>query len=125
MGMRMSIRLKDNSQIFGDDHKLYGYASYEDIKSSFNILYPFILKQWSDYYIYEGCENPQKEAYELLCAVGITDDLIIDANTFKKFSEEYLNDLRYVRKSANLYNYVRDYFDELNNIPDEKILYWG
>ena len=125
MGMRMSIILKDNSQKFGDDHKLYGYVPYEDVKSSFNILYPFILKQWSDCYAYEEYENPQKDAYELLRMVGLTDDLVIDADTFKKFSEEYLKDLLSVSKSVDLYNYVKDYFDELNNVPGEKILYWS
>ncbi len=43
MGIRLSIYIEgDPDKYYGDDHKMYGYWPYEEVKKSFDYLAEFI-----------------------------------------------------------------------------------
>ena len=124
MGFRMSIRSEQSDKWIGDDHKFYGYDSYDKVKNSFNFLYPFISCQWENYN-YNEFDNPEKEAYDLLCGVGCTDELELDHDSFIYFSKKYIKDLKDAGWNKDALDYITKYLNELCSIPGHKFLQWG
>lgn len=127
MGFRLSVRAIDSDEWFGDDHRLYGYWPYDEVRNSFDFLYPFILAQWEEYNVFESdeFENPAKEAYDLLCACNWTDDLELDDESFKIWIKKYLNDLKTTKHTVPCMHAVYGYLTNLSNVPGHKILAWG
>ena len=127
MGFRLSVRAIDSNEWFGDDHKLYGYWPYDEIRNSFDFLYPFILAQWEGYNVFESdeFENPAKEAYDLLSGVNWTDELELDDESFKIWIKKYLNDLKSTKHTVSCIDAATEYLTKLSNVSGHKILTWG
>lgn len=123
MGFRMSIRSEQSDEWIGDDHKFYGYYSYEKVKNSFNFLYPFMVQQWENFN-YDKFDNPEEEAYSTLCAIGATPDLEVDHNSFIYFAKKYIRDLKDAEWDRDALDYITKYLNELCDTPGHKFLQW-
>ncbi len=121
MGFRMSIHVINNNTDYGDDHKLYGYFSYNEVKQSFDYIHKFINEQ--DDILSDSLYSDPKECYDMLCGLPEVGEIKLSEKEFEKFSELYLED---VKKNKNLscYNFVHKYMTEIVKIPGDKILEW-
>lgn len=132
MGTRMSVKIKGTDEWFGDDHKLYGYVSYEDVRRSFDQLYPYMREQWKDDFgSYEDFGEPEKEYYDLICAIENTPELEIDADSFRVFAKDYIEDfanrdsIHMAKPDEDFVKRVSGYMNKLADDPRPKILEWG
>ena len=115
MGFRMNIHC--NNRDYGDDHKLYGYQNLKDL-SSFQVLIPDIIRQWSVPNTY----SDEDIYYMYFCVSGATDDLILDEIEFSVFAKRYCNDVRKAFGADG--DYIINYMEELINLPGKKVLSW-
>jgi len=122
MGFRMVILAVNNSaDYYGDDHKLYGYFSYDAVKQSFDYIHKFINKQ--DDILSDELYADPKECYDMLCCLPAVDDIRLSEKEFDEFSKLYLEDVKR-NKSPFCYDFVQKYMDEIVKIPCDKIVYW-
>lgn len=115
MGFRMYIKHKGKE--YGGDHKLYGYRNVKEL-TSFPILLPEIIRQWSIPNTYSG-ENIY---YLYFCVPEATEDLILDETMFSVFAKRYCDDIRKAFGADG--DYIINYMKELINSPGEKTLSW-
>lgn len=121
MGFRLTIKTTDEKE-FGDDHKLYGYWKFEEIKDSFIVLYPLIKEQWPSL----QDNSPESAYYVYFCAAGVTDELVISNDVFVEFVKNYIADLITTHHDPALVSNVALYLTELcYRHPGDKILYWS
>lgn len=109
---------------YGDDHKLYGYVDYKYVCNSFNYLMDTIA------YPLEKCQEEYPDEYECFCVSPYVDKIFgkeirLTASKFKTFSSLYLKDLKAIKYSEEKLKHVKEYFDILNSVDDDKILEWG
>lgn len=122
MGFRLSVKQKGSDKWYGDDHKLYGYAPYEKVKMSFDILIPYMKEQWPDWFYNLDTD---KDGYDFMCYVSATDELVLDHLTFSKWVLAYIHDLRENNKSEELILKVGEYLNLLSLSEEDKILEWN
>ena len=124
MGFRMSIKVEGEDEEYGDDHKFYGYAKYEQVKNSFSVLVPLIKEQW----VIDDMSNIDpdipEEIYEIFIWSGSTDELVLDNYIYTKFMIAYLSDLRNYWKNPEDVRYIEQYMEPLSKRPENKILWW-
>lgn len=120
MGFRLNIETEDK-ELFGDDHKLYGYWRYDEVKDSFMVLYPLIQEQWTDLTNY----SPEN-VYDLYFCIGVaTDRLTVSNEVFEAFVKEYITDLIRTSHTPELVAFVALYLTKLcYKYPGDKVLYW-
>lgn len=117
MGFRMSVRLQSSDEWYGDDHKLYGYWAYDDVHESFDILLPLMRKQWE--WIDEDTPN---EIYDIvMCCAGVTSDLVVDEDTFRRFVTAYIKELKATEHDVTRFGYLTELAEQSGN----KVLEWG
>lgn len=121
MGFRLTITEIEVDVSFGDDHKLYGYVGYDEIKESFSVLIPEIRKQWID--DHDTIELlSDKDIYEIyFCMCNSTDALELDPILFSIWAKRYLEDFR--RLKGHNDNFEK-YIEHLINSPCKKKLEW-
>ena len=118
MGFRMSVRLENCDEWEGNDHKLYGYWDYYDVKKSFDIIYPLIQRQWK----WVADTDEPFETYEIaMCCAGYTEELVVDEDTFRKFAIAYVDDLKTTGHDISKYGYLIELAEHSGN----KVLEWG
>lgn len=116
MGIRMSIYpVNDPDKWYGDDHKMYGYWAYEDVKNSFNYLAGMIFNERFHY--------NYRDLYEDSFIVGGF-NVTLNNDQFKEFSELYLRDLESTGHDQSVIDATKEYFDILCGIDDDKHLEW-
>lgn len=126
MGFRMSvcreIDRRDHNRWYGDDHKLYGYVSFDDVVKSFVYISRFMKAQWEnlDYEIYDD----PREIYDYICAVPATDYLILSEEEFKEFADLYLKDV-FKNNSIETFQAVCEYMTKLILAPGNKAIWWS
>lgn len=125
MGFRLSIKNKGSDKSYGDDHKLYGYFDYFHVKKSFDVLVPFMHNQWDTLLNPMELDEEKDFWYDLMTFTSSTDDLVIDYDTFVKWTELYLDDLWKNKQNKELVENVRNYFNILKESKEDKVLYWG
>lgn len=115
MGFRMNIK-------HGNDHKLYGYYSFEDIAKSFVYISKFMKAQWEDlnYAIYDD----PREIYYYICTVGDTDAVVLLEEAFEKFASLYLADVA-KNKPEETFKNVCSYMISLAMLPGNKVIWWS
>ena len=125
MGFRMSVcrenDRKDYNQWYGDDHKLYGYYSFEDVAKSFVYISRFMKAQWDD--LKDTIYDDPREIYSYICYVGSTDDLILSEEEFKEFADLYLKDV-FKNKPIETFQAVSEYMIKLILAPGNKAIWW-
>lgn len=121
MGFRMSIHVINDNTTYGDDHKLYGYFSYNAVKRSFDYIHKFFHEQ--DRELSEPLYADPKECYDMLCCMQVTDDIKLSEKEFEEFSKLYLEDVKR-NKSPFCYDFVKNYMNEIVKIPGDKVLEW-
>ena len=119
MGFRMSAKLEGSDEWLGDDHKLYGYWGYGDVKNSFDILHPLMKEQWDD------IEDDPGDAYDIFCCYIYTDELVVDEETFRRFAEAYIDDLISTAHSTDGIGCISQYMRYLAERKGNKILEWS
>lgn len=120
MGLRMSIYpVNDPDDWYGDDHKMYGYWAYDDVKDSFDYLVSTL--EPFDY----GAENFDdiREFYDDSFLVGGF-EVTLTNDEFKKFSKLYLKDLISTGHTEHCVEAARKYFDILGAMDEDKCLEW-
>lgn len=118
MGFRMSVKLESSDEWLGDDHKLYGYWAYDDVKKSFDIICPLIQKQWK---WVDETDEPI-ETYEIaMCCAGVTDELVVDEDTFRRFVTAYVEELKATEHDVTRFGYLTELAEQSGN----KVLEWG
>lgn len=120
MGFRMYI--EHNGEIYGGDHKLYGYEDLKNL-SSFDILMPEIIKQWE----VEPRRNDKEDIYyNYFIIAEDTEDLKLDSILFSTFAKKYCQDLknRTCYDDPEIVKGAIKYIESLINTPGDKILYW-
>lgn len=127
MGFRMSVcreidRNKDYNRWYGDDHKLYGYYSFEDVAKSFVYISRFMKTQWKD--LKDTIYDDPREIYNYICYVGATDDLILSEDEFKEFANLYLKDV-FKNKPIEIFQAVSEYVIKLILAPGNKVIWWS
>lgn len=131
MGYRMNIwpdGREDES--VGDDHKFYGYADYENVKSSFKYLFDTALSKMDEFDIYLEFENPAKEAYDTFCCYGCSPGIVLTSKEFEVFSTLYLGDLasgkpdNTQKLTPEWFNEISGYMHEMCKTPGNKVLQW-
>lgn len=115
MGFRMNISVEDPNNLgetreYGDDHKLYGYFAYEDVKNSFNYIHKFIHEQ--DDILSDELYADPKECYDMLCCLPYVGPIKLRNKEFKEFAKLYLEDVK-KNKSENCYKYVSSYMSDI------------
>lgn len=108
MGFRMHIWAARVD--WGDDHKLYGYFAYEDVKNSFDYIYKFIHEQ--DDILSDELYADPKECYDMLCCLCHVGPIHLSVKEFKEFSKLYLEDIK-KNKDENCYKYVSEYMNDI------------
>ena len=125
MGFRMNvcreIDRQDYNRWHGDDHKLYGYFSFEDVAKSFIYISRFMKAQWED--LKDTIYDDPRDIYGYICCVGCTDDLILSEEEFEKFASLYLADIA-KNTSEETFNFVCSYMIPLAMLPDNKVIWW-
>lgn len=125
MGFRMSVcqrqDLEESDKWFGDDHKLYGYVALEDVKDSFLYISKFMRRQWTE--LDDDLYNDPDMIYTYICVVNGTSYVDLTADEFKEFTKLYLEDVR-KNTSAEVYEKVSKYMNELANKPTVKYIWW-
>ena len=118
MGFRMSVKLESSDEWLGDDHKLYGYWACDDVKKSFDIICPLIQKQWK---WVDETDEPI-ETYEIaMCCAGVTDELVVDEDTFRRFVTAYVEELKATEHDVTRFGYLTELAEQSGN----KVLEWG
>lgn len=119
MGIRMTIKDLDTEKIYGDDHKLYGYEKYEDVKNSVDTLLSYAKTQL----VWEGDEDRDNEdTYYTYMCIGIAfGPVVLSADKFKEFAKAYREDFHRLKEHSD---YFEEYMEELINSPGEKELLW-
>ncbi len=131
MGYRMNIWPEGRkNESVGDDHKFYGYANYENVKSSFKYLFDTALSKDEMFEDYLDFEDPPKEAYGTFCVIGISPEIILTSKEFEVFAQLYLHDLatgkpdNTQKLTPEWLNDIYDYMHEMCKTPDNKVLQW-
>lgn len=120
MGFRLNIETEDK-ELFGDDHKLYGYWRYEEVKDSFMVLYPLIQEQWS----IPANESPEDVYNMYFFSAAVTDNLTVSNDVFEVFARKYIMDLVRTSHTPESVAIVALYLARLRyEYPGDKILYW-
>ena len=126
MGFRMNvcreIDRQDYNRWYGDDHKLYGYYSFDDVAKSFVYISRFMKAQWENL-SYEIYDDP-REIYSYICAVLATDYLILSEEEFKEFADLYLKDV-FKNKPIETFQAVSEYMTKLILEPGNKAIWWS
>lgn len=119
MGIRMTIKDLDTEKMYGDDHKLYGYEKYEDVKASVDTLLSYAKEQL----VWEGDEDRDNEDtyYAYMCLGVGFGPVVLSADEFKDFANAYREDFRRLKGHSD---YFEEYMEELINSPGEKELLW-
>ena len=117
MGFRMHIKHKGKE--YGGDHKLYGYKDVKKL-TSFPILIPEIRRQWDVPTTYSG----EYIYLVYFCGSDVTDDLVLDEDTYAKFADAYTEDLVNCFYNTEFVHYFINYIQKLRTLPGEKILSW-
>lgn len=120
MGFRMYV--KHNDQEYGNDHKLYGYYSFEDVAKSFVYISRFMKAQWENLN-YATYDDP-REVYDYICYIGATDDLVLSEEEFKEFADLYLKDV-FKNKPIETFQAVNEYMTNLIHAPGNKVIWWA
>lgn len=127
MGYRMSIcpECKKDDWV-GDDHKLYGYAGYDEVNSSFEYLFLKGLSKTEEFADYLEFDSPSRNAYDTFCCISASPDITLSEHDFEEFTELYLSDFEchFPDKQESLQR-VADYMHKMCEVPGNKILWWG
>ena len=142
MGIRLSIYIEgDPDNYYGDDHKMYGYWAYEEVKKSFDYLAEIIKSEcpdWEDWVI--GKERmlglidediPQvlsatnKDLYGATFCYGMGCDLVVNNEQFCKFTDLYLADLVSTGHTESCVKAATDYMTLLAGKEENKVLDWS
>ena len=118
----MSIHVINNNADYGDDHKLYGYFGYNEVKQSFDYIHRFINEQ--DDILSDTLYSDPKECYGMLCGLTNVGEIKLSEKEFEEFSKLYLEDVR-KNKTSSCYDFVQKYMTEIVKIPGDKILEWS
>lgn len=121
MGFRMSIKYGDKE--YGDDHKLYGYYSFEEVAKSFVYISRFMKAQWEEFKDTTIYDDP-REIYSYMCCVGATDALVLSEEEFKEFADLYLKDVLN-NKPIETFQAVSEYMVKLIAAPGNKAIWWS
>lgn len=127
MGYRMSIypEGKEDEQV-GDDHKLYGYAGYDEVVRSFRYLFFKGLTKTEEFEDYLEFASPSRNAYDIFCCIGASPEITLSECDFKVFTELYLSDFKHhFPGSKEDLQRVADYMHKMCEVPGNKILQWG
>lgn len=124
MGFRLEIIDMNLPISAGDDHKLYGYISFEDVSSSFIYLFPFMKRQW----VWTDGYDLPSEVYDMLCNFSETEYLRLSHEEFRRFSKLYLHDLAKVAARNDsykeAYDHAKQYFKVMGKLKGGKMLQW-
>ena len=121
MGFRLTITEIEKDTSFGDDHKLYGYVGYDEIKESFSVLIPEIRRQWIDDHDTIKVLS-DKVIYEVyFCWCDTTDALELDPILFSIWAKRYREDFRRLKGRNDEFE---NYIEQLINSPCKKKLEW-
>ena len=119
MGFRINITDNGTGKEYGDDHKFYGYASYEEVKESFDYLCTFIRDQWKCVDLADSNED----IYNLhFCMLPFTNSIVLDQDVFSTWAKLYIKDYR--RKWKGHRHKFETYFDQLSVSISDKCLEW-
>ena len=121
MGFRLRVKQKSSDTWYGDDHKLYGYVTYKNVKTSFDILIPYIKEQWPNWFYNL---NTNEDGYDFMCYVSATDELVLDHLTFSKWATAYMQDLKKNKRTEEVITEVSRYLNLLSLSEEDKILEW-
>lgn len=123
MGIRMTIKDLDTGKEYGDDHKLYNYEKYEDVKNSVDILFSYAKTQLvSEDEMHALDDRDNKDIYDIyMCGGYAHGPVVLSANEFKEFANAYREDFRRLKGHSN---YFEEYMEKLINSPGEKELLW-
>ena len=127
MGYRMSIypEGKEDEQV-GNDHKMYGYAKYEDVSSSFEYLYLKGLSKTEEFEDFSEYNNTSRYAYDIFCCIGASPEIALSEHDFEEFTRLYLSDFeKYFPGRKESLQRVSDYMHKMCEVPGYKILLWG
>lgn len=127
MGYRMNIWPEGKpDECVGDDHKLYGYTKYENVKSSFTYLFNTALSKTEEFEDYLKFEDPPREAYDLFSGIGCSPEMVLTKKEFEVFENLYLLDL--IKSNPDIeqedFDRISGYMHKMSVLPVNKILQW-
>ena len=128
MGYRMNIWPEGKpDDCVGDDHKLYGYTDYENVKSSFTYLFDTAISKTEDFEDYLEFEDPPREAYDLFSAINCSPEMVLTKKEFEVFETLYLLDLikSIPGMSQATFDKISGYMHKMSVLPVNKILQWN
>lgn len=132
MSFRMSIYEYGKDDFVGDDHKFYGYASWDDVKLSFIFLALACDKRHSDFFdkyqdIIESKDTRNfygfKDMYDVFCCRGGVAPVWLSYDTFRTFAKFYIKDLREAYPDKDISD-IEAYMKKLSDTKCTKILEW-
>lgn len=132
MGFRMSIYEYGKNDFVGDDHKFYGYASWDEVKMSFIFLALACDKRHSDFFgdyrdkIYTkdvGNFDDFKDMYDIFRCRGFVGPVHLSYDTFRTFARFYIMDLRNAHPDWDISD-IEAYMKKLKETKCSKILEW-
>lgn len=127
MGCRMQINPEGKEDDWvGDDHKLYGYARYDEVSSSFEYLFLKGLSKTEEFEDYLELDIPSRTAYDIFCCNEQSPDITLSEHDFEVFTGLYLSDFeRHFPGRQESLQRVADYMHKMCEVPGNKILWWG
>ena len=142
MGIRLSIYIEgDPDNYYGDDHKMYGYWAYEEVKKSFDYLAEIIKAEDPDLknqiirkkrmFGFVNEDIPQvlfatnKDLYNEIFCYGMGCELIVNNEQFCKFTDLYLADLVSTGHTESCVKAATEYMTLLTSRVENKVLEWG
>lgn len=141
MGIRLSIYIEgDPDNYYGDDHKMYGYWPYEEVKKSFDYLAEIIKAEdpeWEYWVIQKKRmfsfideDIPQvlsatnKDLYSATFCYGMGCDVVVNNEQFREFTNLYLADLVSTGHTESCVKAATEYMTFLAGKEENKVLDW-
>lgn len=124
MGIRLSIYIEgDPDNYYGDDHKMYGYWAYEEVKKSFDYLAEIIRGEYPEWT--EMNAETNEDYYSIIFCYGAGLEVTLTNEQFREFTNLYLADLVSTGHTGSCVKAATEYMTLLAGREENKVLNWG
>ena len=119
MGIRLNIYIEsDPNNYYGDDHKMYGYWAYEEVKKSFDYLAEIIRAEYPEW------AETNKDFYSTIFCYGAGLEVTLTNEQFREFTNLYLADLVSTGHTESCVKAATKYMTLLADKDEDKVLDW-
>lgn len=123
MGIRLSICIEgDPDNYYGDDHKMYGYWAYEEVKKSFDYLAEIIRAEYPEWT--EMNAETNEDFYNTMFCYGAGLEVTLTNEQFREFTNLYLADLVSTGHTESCVKAATEYMTLLVDKDEDKVLEW-